>query len=141
MGRLGSSRGTAVFFFFFQAEDGIRDDLVTGVQTCALPICPDFFNVAEFPTMTYSSTAVKFKGDDPDAVKRNLPLLGVTKPVALRIERWKCGPDPRFAGKRFLCAGNASGSFKRSEFGMKTFLPTGIGDEVKVWMSVYAWRQ
>src|SRR5215216_2239948 len=28
------------FFFFFQAEDGIRDDLVTGVQTCALPISP-----------------------------------------------------------------------------------------------------
>src|SRR5438552_18346910 len=26
------------FVFFFQAEDGIRDDLVTGVQTCALPI-------------------------------------------------------------------------------------------------------
>src|SRR2546422_4711481 len=27
------------FFFFFQAEDGIRDVAVTGVQTCALPIC------------------------------------------------------------------------------------------------------
>src|SRR5947208_5216877 len=27
-----------IFCFFFQAEDGIRDDLVTGVQTCALPI-------------------------------------------------------------------------------------------------------
>src|SRR2546423_9903831 len=27
-------------FFFFQAEDGIRDKLVTGVQTCALPIWP-----------------------------------------------------------------------------------------------------
>ena len=27
-----------VCFYFFQAEDGIRDDLVTGVQTCALPI-------------------------------------------------------------------------------------------------------
>src|SRR5260370_19643766 len=26
-------------FFFFQAEDGIRDSSVTGVQTCALPIC------------------------------------------------------------------------------------------------------
>ena len=26
------------YFFFFQAEDGIRDRLVTGVQTCALPI-------------------------------------------------------------------------------------------------------
>src|SRR6266704_4686866 len=28
-----------IFFFFFQAEDGIRDRNVTGVQTCALPIC------------------------------------------------------------------------------------------------------
>src|SRR5882762_5074036 len=27
------------YFFFFQAEDGIRDSSVTGVQTCALPIC------------------------------------------------------------------------------------------------------
>src|SRR2546422_6221919 len=29
-----------IFFFFFQAEDGIRDVAVTGVQTCALPISP-----------------------------------------------------------------------------------------------------
>src|SRR5207244_6411989 len=29
---------SCILFFFFQAEDGIRDDLVTGVQTCALPI-------------------------------------------------------------------------------------------------------
>src|SRR5258708_13652824 len=33
-------------FFFFQAEDGIRDDLVTGVQTCALPISKQPSNVA-----------------------------------------------------------------------------------------------
>src|SRR2546421_1632777 len=31
-----------VLFFFFQAEDGIRDLIVTGVQTCALPIWEDF---------------------------------------------------------------------------------------------------
>src|SRR2546421_1080643 len=31
---------TFAFFFFFQAEDGIRDLIVTGVQTCALPISP-----------------------------------------------------------------------------------------------------
>src|SRR2546430_12583042 len=30
----------SLLFFFFQAEDGIRDLTVTGVQTCALPICP-----------------------------------------------------------------------------------------------------
>src|SRR2546429_3144905 len=32
---------SVVLFFFFQAEDGIRDVAVTGVQTCALPICLD----------------------------------------------------------------------------------------------------
>src|SRR5690348_17461932 len=32
------SRPTLIFYFFFQAEDGIRDGRVTGVQTCALPI-------------------------------------------------------------------------------------------------------
>src|SRR5690606_40978075 len=44
------------FLFFFQAEDGIRDFHVTGVQTCALPICeavafvPDVYAVvATFP--------------------------------------------------------------------------------------------
>ena len=34
----GGGGGWGGVFFFFQAEDGIRDDLVTGVQTCALPI-------------------------------------------------------------------------------------------------------
>src|SRR5258706_11848967 len=36
---LRESRLLALLFFFFQAEDGIRDWSVTGVQTCALPIC------------------------------------------------------------------------------------------------------
>src|SRR6266542_6429854 len=34
-----------LFFFFFQAEDGIRDATVTGVQTCALPISPPLADV------------------------------------------------------------------------------------------------
>src|SRR3989441_3174642 len=35
-------------FFFFQAEDGIRDKLVTGVQTCALPISTQFAPARDF---------------------------------------------------------------------------------------------
>src|SRR5689334_23411495 len=35
-------------FFFFQAEDGIRDGTVTGVQTCALPISPSWYAVIFF---------------------------------------------------------------------------------------------
>src|SRR5256885_4524948 len=37
-----------ISFFFFQAEDGIRDYKVTGVQTCALPISPDDRNTSFF---------------------------------------------------------------------------------------------
>ena len=101
---------------------------------------PDFFNVAEFPTLTYRSTGVKFKGDDPEVVEGNMTLLGVTKPVSLRILRWKCGPDPRTAGKRYQCGGNATGTLKRSDFGMKFGLPAAIGDEVTLWTSVYGFR-
>src|SRR5688572_31619399 len=36
---INSSTMASILFFFFQAEDGIRDLTVTGVQTCALPIC------------------------------------------------------------------------------------------------------
>jgi polyisoprenoid-binding protein YceI len=102
---------------------------------------PDFFNVAEFPTMTYRATSVKFKGDDPDVIEGNLTLLGVTKPVQLKIERWRCGPDPRTQGKRYQCGGNITGAFKRSEHGMNIYLPTALGDEVKLWMSFYGFRQ
>src|SRR5205823_10468836 len=35
-------------FFFFQAEDGIRDKLVTGVQTCALPISPNMLAISGY---------------------------------------------------------------------------------------------
>ena len=42
------------FFFFFQAEDGIRDRLVTGVQTCALPISErtEYMNVTSEQNVT-----------------------------------------------------------------------------------------
>src|SRR5947208_10349148 len=39
--------GVESVVFFFQAEDGIRDDLVTGVQTCALPICSSTSGIAQ----------------------------------------------------------------------------------------------
>ena len=101
----------------------------------------DFFNVQEFPTMTFRSTKVVFKGDDPASVEGNLTMLGVTRPVTLQLDRWKCGPDIRTQGKRYQCGGNATGSLKRSELGMKFGLPSAIGDEVKLWMSFYGFRQ
>src|SRR6266545_6335447 len=48
---------SCVSFFFFQAEDGIRDKLVTGVQTCALPIYCAAGNSSEVYGPTPSATA------------------------------------------------------------------------------------
>src|SRR2546426_3275083 len=54
------------FFFFFQAEDGIRDYKVTGVQTCALPICPETLLdpnlLSEDGTVAVSTLAVSEDG-------------------------------------------------------------------------------
>src|SRR5207247_7140508 len=48
------SARTAIFFF--QAEDGIRDPLVTGVQTCALPICLVSLRIGVVPLMAMIRT-------------------------------------------------------------------------------------
>src|SRR5260370_32477279 len=47
----GCSSGFCLYFFFFQAEDGIRDSSVTGVQTCALPILPVAIEATELPRL------------------------------------------------------------------------------------------
>src|SRR5258708_29130340 len=64
----------SVKFFFFQAEDGIRDDLVTGVQTCALPICLSVSCGHWLPQLT----------DRPASVRREnqrLPPRSVRQPA------------------------------------------------------------
>ncbi len=88
---------------------------------------PDFFNVAEFPQMTFKSTKMNFNGDNPASIEGTLTLLGVTKPLTLTVDRFKCNPASG-SGKE-KCGGDATAKFKRSDFGMKTGVP-GIGDEV-----------
>ena len=92
----------------------------------------DFFNAAEFPKMTYKSTNVVFAGDNPATVEGNLTLLGVTKPVSLKLDRFKCNPATATAKER--CGGDASGKLKRSDFGMSRGIP-GIGDELVLTVS------
>ena len=100
---------------------------------------PDFFNVAEYPRMTYKSTGVKFNGDNLATVEGNLTLLGVTKPLVLQVDRWKCGQHP--FNKKEMCGGNVSATLKRSDFGMKFGLPVAVSDEVKLLIGFEAYRE
>ncbi len=98
----------------------------------------DFFNVAEFPRMTFKSTAVKFSGDAPSEIQGELTLLGATKPLTLKVERWVCKDHP--FSKKPMCGGNASGAIKRSDFGMKYGIPA-VGDELKLYIEFEGYRQ
>lgn len=98
----------------------------------------DFFNVAEFPRITFKSTGVKFNGDAVSEIDGQITILGVTKPLTLKLEHWKCGPHP--FTKKLMCGGNAVGALKRSEFGVKYGVPA-ISDEVKLNISFEAYKQ
>lgn len=98
---------------------------------------PDFFNAAEFPEISYKSSSVKFKGDTPASVEGKLTLLGVTKPVTLTIDAFKCGANPM--NQKQECGAAASAQIKRSDFGMKAFLP-GVGDDIKLEFEIEAYR-
>jgi len=87
----------------------------------------DFFNATEFPAITFKSTKVNFGAELPASVEGNLTLSGVTKPVTLTFERFKCGKNP--FNQKDRCGGNAVTKIKRSDFGMKTAIPA-VGDEI-----------
>jgi polyisoprenoid-binding protein YceI len=97
----------------------------------------DFFNVTEFPTMTFKSTGVKFSGDNPAQVEGQLTMIGVAKPLTLQMESWRCGAHP--VNKKEMCGGSATASFKRTEFGMKYGVPA-LSDEIKLWIGFEAYK-
>src|SRR2546425_5739506 len=88
------------FFFFFQAEDGIRDKLVTGVQTCALPILP--------PRLA--------RGDGTREGRRRGPVdaHGVAAPWSVSRRVRRCGRAGRSGrGVRYGGGGGGDGAGRR----------------------------
>ncbi len=98
---------------------------------------PDFFNVAEYPDVTFKSSAIKFNGDTPASMEGKLTILGVTRPVTLTITSFKCGTHP--LNKKELCGADATTQIKRSDFGMKFGIPD-VGDEVRLMLEVEAYK-
>ena len=63
-----------LFFFFFQAEDGIRDIGVTGVQTCALPICGS----VRYSALHLLPLGILFASLEPMVAKYSLKAFAMT---------------------------------------------------------------
>jgi polyisoprenoid-binding protein YceI len=100
---------------------------------------PDMFDVAQFPTVTYKASTIKFDGDKPAEVDGQLTLHGVTKPVKLTIRQFKCIQHPML--KKEYCGADAIASFNRSDFGISFGTQMGFNPEVKLAIQVEAIKQ
>lgn len=95
----------------------------------------DFFDTTVYPTITFKSTGMKFKGDQPASVTGNLTIKDVTKPVTLKLTHFKCQPHPML--KVEACGANATTQVKRSEFNMGKNVPF-VSDEVTLTIAIEA---
>jgi polyisoprenoid-binding protein YceI len=91
----------------------------------------NFLDAGKFPTITFTSTSVEPSGDRTAKVTGDLTLKGVTKPVTLDVTF--AGENPAHPFAKVPAIGfSATGTFKRSEFGLD-YLPTAVvGDDVQV---------
>ena len=96
---------------------------------------PDFLNAVENPTITFKSTAVTWNGSVLASVSGDLTILGVSKPVTLTVTSMKCGPHP--FSKKETCGFDASGSVKRSDYGVNYGMPA-IGEILDLQIEVEA---
>ncbi|HRJ11733.1 MAG TPA: YceI family protein [Alphaproteobacteria bacterium] len=88
-----------------------------------------FFNTAKYPEIKFVSTKLVKATDTTGQMTGNLTFMGVTKPVTLNVSFVGGGTNPM--SKAQTMGFTASGSIKRSEFGMTNYLP-GLSDDVRL---------
>ena len=95
----------------------------------------DFLDTGKFPTATFKSTKVLFKGDKPAKIQGELTIKGVTKPVVLTVTSFQAMPHPM--QKKDAIGANATTTIKRSEFNAGKYAPH-VGDEVRIDIAIEA---
>jgi polyisoprenoid-binding protein YceI len=88
----------------------------------------EMLDVARFPTAEYKGRFIEFANGMPKTVAGVLTLHGVTKPVTLTINSFKCIEHPML--KKQVCGADASGSFNRADFGVNYGEQYGFKQEV-----------
>lgn len=96
----------------------------------------DFFNVAEFPTGRFVADNIAFDGDKVTEVDGTLTLMGQTRPVVLKANRFNCYLSPLL--NRQVCGGDFETTVERSNWGITWGLAFGFEDKVHLLVQVEA---
>lgn len=123
----------------FDAKKPADAKLDVLIKTASLNINPEalrdelqggsWFNVESFPEARFTSQKITVLGPDSGKVEGTLTLLGETKPVTLDV-KFSGGGNNLLTGA-YTLGFSATGTFKRSEFGLDALVPA-IGDEVQL---------
>jgi polyisoprenoid-binding protein YceI len=89
---------------------------------------PEILDVAKYPTAEYKGKFVEFSNGAPKTISVELTLHGVTKPVTLTINSFKCFDNPIV--KKQVCGADASGTFNRADFGVNYGQQYGFKQDV-----------
>jgi polyisoprenoid-binding protein YceI len=93
---------------------------------------PAWLDAAAYPTAAFRSTHVTATGPRTADVAGELTLHGVTRPIVLKVKFNAAGVNP--LNKAYTAGFDATGTIKRSDFGVKTYVPL-IGDDVDLIIS------
>ena len=99
---------------------------------------PDFFNAVQFPVLNFTSTAVSLNPAGEGTVAGNLTLRGVTKPVTFKLRH--VGTGKGMKGEQRV-GYVATGTIKRSDFGISFGVPGAATDEVDLRINIEAVKQ
>jgi len=97
---------------------------------------PEFFDVKHHPKAVYKGRLEGFVGGAPSQAVGELTLHGVTRPLTLKINSFKCVPHPML--KRELCGADAMAVFNRDEFGLGAGKDYGFNMDVTLRIQVEA---
>jgi polyisoprenoid-binding protein YceI len=97
---------------------------------------PDIFDTAKFPEAKYAGKLVKFQNGAPTEVEGTLTMHGVTKPVTLKVNSFRCIQDQRAMKER--CGADATATIMRDEFGVDFGKAFGFKMDVTLRISVEA---
>jgi polyisoprenoid-binding protein YceI len=150
---LGFSRSQGEFHdydggFVFDPDNWSRSSVQVAIRTASIDMddyawdkhlrSKDFFNVSEYPSMTFRGTRLEQTGERTGQLHGELTLLGVTRPVTLQVTFNKAGVHP--LSKKYVAGFSAVAVIHRSDFGMSYALPM-VGDKVDLRLEVEGLRR